>query len=282
MTTPVIDTHVHLLDPGQIRYPWLESVPPLNQPFRVQEFQAASTGLGIEKIVFMEVDAHADDGLKEVAWVSELAQAEPRIEGIVAAAPLEQGEAVKPYLESLAHYPLVKGVRRLIQGEGPGFSRQPDFVQGVQLLPAFNLSFDICIYHHQLADVLQLVGQCPAVDFVLDHVGKPGIKAGRFDPWRAEIEALAQFPNVACKISGMVTEADHQHWTPEQLRPYIDHVVAAFGPERIMYGGDWPVSTLATTYKTWFETLQAATAHFSDGDRHKLFYANASAFYKLG
>ena len=281
MTFPVIDTHVHLLDPAQVNYPWLSEVPPLNRAFVQADFQAASAGLGVEKMVFMEVDAHPDEGLNEVAWVTRLAQTEPRLQGIVAFAPLERGAAVQPYLQELVKYPLVKGVRRLIQAEGPGFSIQPDFVKGVQLLAEFGLSFDICIKHHQLNDILSLVAQCPDVSFVLDHIGKPDIAGQLFDPWRAEITALAKFANVQCKLSGVVTEADHQSWSRADVKPYLDHVIAAFGPDRIMYGGDWPVSTLATTYRGWFETLIWATESFSDEARHKLFYQNALDFYKL-
>jgi L-fuconolactonase len=281
MTIPIVDTHVHLLDPGHIRYPWLAEAPAINRPYRKKEFGEASEGLGIEKIVFMEVDAHDDDGLKEVAWVTELAKEEPRLQGIVAFAPLERGEAVRQYLAELVKYPLVKGARRLIQAEGPGFCIQPDFIAGVKLLPEFGLSFDICIKHYQMGDVLKLVEQCSEVAFVLDHVGKPDIKGHLLDPWRAEITTLAGFPNVSCKISGMVTEADHQNWTRDDLKPYIDHVIQAFGPERVMFGGDWPVSTLATTYAGWLEALQWAVQDLPDADKHKLFHKNGSTFYSL-
>ena len=281
MTQPLVDTHVHLWHPQQLSYPWLAGAPAINRPFGLEDFRAASAGLNVEKMVFMECDAAAEDRLKEVAWVSSLAKDEPRLQAILASAPLELGEGVREQLNQLAAYPLVKGVRRLIQSEGSGFALRPDFVKGVKLLPEFNFSFDICIRHHQLADTIKLVEQCPEVTFILDHVGKPDIKAQLFDPWRAEIKDLARFPNVYCKISGLVTEADLQHWTRQDLKPYIDHVVAAFGPDRIIYAGDWPVSTLATTYKTWVETLSWATAALSAEERHKLFYQNAVSIYKL-
>lgn len=281
MAQPIVDTHVHLWDPNHINYPWLAGVPAIDRPFVLEDFRAASAGLNVEKIVFMECDAAAEDGLKEAAWVSSLAQEEPRIQGIIAFAPLEQGEGVSGYLQQLVKDPLVKGVRRLIQAEGPGFAIQPDFVKGVQLLPTYNLSFDLCLRHYQLADTIKLVEQCPEVSFILDHIGKPDIKGQLFDPWRAEIKALANFPNAYCKISGLVTEADLENWTREDLKPYIDHVIEVFGPDRIIYGGDWPVSTQATTYKTWVETLDWATKVLSDEERHKLFYENAISFYRL-
>ena len=151
----------------------------------------------------------------------------------------------------------------------------------MQQLPKFDYSFDICIVHHQLGDVLQLVAQCPDVQFVLDHSGKPGIKAGLLEPWKSQISQLAAFPNVWCKLSGLVTEADLQNWTAEDLQPYIDHVIAAFGIDRVMYGGDWPVSLLAITYQGWVETLAAAVSNLPATDKDKLFAQNAARFYRL-
>ena len=175
----------------------------------------------------------------------------------------------------------MRGVRLLIQSEGPGFSVQPDFVRGVQMLPEFGLSFDLCIHHPQFPDILQLVESCPQVSFILDHLGKPDIKNGQLDPWRAHLRQLAEFPNVVAKLSGMVTEADHQRWTPADLQPYVDHLVACFGPERMMFGGDWPVNEFATPYRTWFETALAAVASLSTDDQHKIFHQNAIEVYRL-
>src|SRR5512135_2543101 len=117
--------------------------------------------------------------------------------------------------------------------------------------------------------------RCPEASFVLDHIAKPGIKAGLVEPWRSEMKELAKLPNVVCKLSGMTTEADHRAWTPGELRPYVDQAIACFGPDRVLYGGDWPVSTLAGDYLQWLTTLEAATAHFSREERRKLFRDNA-------
>jgi L-fuconolactonase len=220
-------------------------------------------------------------GLREAQWVGQLTHHEPRIQAIVAFAPLEQGNEARAILDQLAKMPLVKGVRRLIQSEGAGFAVQPDFVKGVQALANYDFSFDICIKHHQLSDVLRLVEQCPDIAFVLDHLGKPDAQTPLFEAWAAQMTALAQFPNVQCKLSGLVTEADHQHWVREDVKPYIDHVIDVLGVDRVMYGGDWPVSLLATTYKEWVETLLWATAHLHPADQHKLFYENARLFYGL-
>ncbi len=277
----IIDTHVHLWHPKQLRYPWLKELPALNRPYLLNDYSAAHENLAVESIVFVQCDTHPDDGLKEAAWVTSLVATEPRIEGIVAWAPLEEGEQVAPFIEKLAEEHLVKGIRRLIQGESVDFCIQPNFVNGVKTLARYGLSFDICIFHPQLANAIQLVEQCPNVQFILDHIGKPDIKNQLFTPWKQELKTLAEFPNVHCKISGMVTEADHETWTPADLQPYIDHVIECFGFNRVMYGSDWPVSTLASDYKRWVHTLQVAVAGCSDDELSKLFHDNAEIFYKL-
>ena len=278
---PIVDTHVHLWHPKQLRYPWLKDVPNLNKPFLLQDYSDAHQDLKIESIVFVQCDTHPDDGFKETSWVTSLAIVEPRIKGIVAWAPLEEGEQVAPFVEKLAEESLVKGIRRLIQSEDIDFCIQPNFVNGVKTLSKFNLSFDLCIFHPQLSNTISLVEQCPHVQFILDHIGKPDIKNQLFDPWKQDIKRLASFENVYCKISGLVTEADHNLWTPEDIQPYIDHVIEAFSFDRVIYGSDWPVSTLATDYPRWVQTLTDAVAGCSTDELNKLFHDNAKEFYRL-
>lgn len=281
MLKGIVDSHIHFWDPEQLNYPWLQEVPPLNHAFLPAQLAAAATAVNLQKIVFVQADCVPEDGLAEVAWVSQLAQSEPRIQGIVAFAPLENGAASAAYLEKLKAFPLVKGVRRLIQSEAPGFARQPEFIQGVQQLAQFGFSFDICIVHTQMSEAIELVSQCPEVSFVLDHFGKPAIADRRLEPWATDIRQLAQFPHVWCKLSGLVTEADHQNWTAGDLRPYLAVVLEAFGPQRLMFGGDWPVSELAATYQQWVETADALLAALSEADRRRVFFANAQTFYRL-
>lgn len=278
---PIVDTHVHLWNPAKLRYPWLEEVPSLNRSFLLEDYRSACGAIDVEAMIFLECDAHPDDSLKEAAWVTSLSKEEPRIKGIVASAPLEKGEAAESVLEELADNPLVKGIRRLIQSESLEFCVQPDFIKGVQMLEKFGLSFDICIYHPQLANTVKLVQSCPGVQFILDHIGKPDIKDQRLEPWKREIKALAALPNVLCKISGLVTEADVDSWTDDDLRPYIDHVIESFGFDRVIYGSDWPVSTQATEYPRWVETLDWAVEGCSDDELRKLFHDNAVQFYRI-
>ena len=278
---PIVDSHIHFWDPGQLNYPWLRDIPTLNHVFLPAQLAQATTAVNLQKIVFVQADCVPEDGLAEVAWVSQLAQNEPRIQGIVAFAPLENETASATYLEKLKAFPLVKGVRRLIQSEAPGFANQPEFIRSVQQLAQFGFSFDICIVHTQMPEVIELVSQCPEVAFVLDHFGKPAIANKRLEPWATQIRTLAQFPYVWCKLSGLVTEADHQNWTVGDLRPYLEVVLDAFGPQRLMFGGDWPVSELAASYQQWVETADALLAALPEADRRRIFFENAEAFYKL-
>lgn len=277
---PLVDAHVHFWDPAVQPYPWLNDVPVLNGRRGPAEYRAAAGTVAVAKGVF--VQCGAADGAAEVQWVNQLAATDPRIAGIVAQAPLEQGEAVAPGLERLAALPRVKGVRRLLQDEpDDAYCLRPDFVRGVRLLPRFGLTFDLCIYHRQLAPVIRLVQQCPEVGFVLDHLGKPGVRARQLDPWRAELRALAALPNVVCKLSGLATEADHAHWTAADLRPYLDHALECFGPARLLFGGDWPVSTLATDYPRWVATVDEALAGCSEDEQRRIYRSNAEAFYRI-
>jgi L-fuconolactonase len=276
-----IDTHIHYWDPAALRYDWLETVPAINRPHLPAALAEAAADLPLEKIVFVQAAAAPEEAIDEAAWVTKLAESEPRIAGIVADAALERGEAVRPQLQGLKSYPLVKGVRRLIQGEPLGFAIEPDFVRGVQILAEFDFSFDICIFHPQMRDAIQLVAQCPNVSFMLDHIGKPDIRNGVLQPWADQIAELASYPNVYCKLSGMATEADHQQWTADDLRPYAEQVLQVFGADRLMFGGDWPVSTLAVSYRRWFETVLSFISGLPADQQRKILYENAVKFYRL-
>jgi L-fuconolactonase len=280
---PIVDAHLHLWQPEHFRMPWLDGNDLLNRPYGLDDYRQHTAGIDIAAMIYLEVNVEPAYALLEAQWVAERAQEDPRLQGIVAHAPMEYGDQVRAFLDALVAIDRrVKGVRRLLQSEpDPAFCLRPRFLRAVQLLPEYGLSFDICIYHHQLAGVIELVRRCPDTSFVLDHIGKPGIKEHLLDPWRAQIAELAALPNVLCKISGMVTEADPERWEAEDLRPYVEHVLAAFGEDRVMFGGDWPVALLATEYRRWVETLDALTAHLSPEAKRKLWADNARRFYRL-
>ncbi len=280
-SVPFVDTHVHLWDPMRLGYDWLAGNDTLDRRHELPEFAAATAGLPLESMVFMECAVNAGQALDEARWVTTLARLEPRLKGMVASAPLEQGEAVRPHLEALAELPLLRGIRRLLQSEADDFCLQPGFVTGARMLAEFGLSFDICIFHRQLANVIAFADKVETVPMILDHIGKPGIADGLVSPWAEEMRELARRPNVVCKISGVATEADHRNWTEDQLKRYVSTAIDAFGFDRVMFGGDWPVSTLAITYRRWTEILDDLLAGASDDERRKFWRDNAVAFYRL-
>ena len=279
---PIVDSHVHLLNPERLGYSWTRNVPQLGRLVLPEHLSEAARPVRIDQFVFVEVDVDEGQHLDEAAWVASQAQRDPRLKGMVAALPLERGGAVEADLDRLGQHEILRAIRRLIQNQpDPDFCVQPDFIAGLKLLGPRDLAFDICVFHHHLPNVIKMVTQCPEVRFVLDHIGKPPIKDGGIDPWRQDLAELALLENVHCKISGVTTEADHTAWTRDQIRPYIEHAIATFGFDRIMYGGDWHVLELAGTYPDWVDIVDEITRDASEPDRRKLFRDNAIRFYRL-
>lgn len=279
----IIDTHMHLWNPEHFRMPWTDGDILLKRPYTIDAYREHTAAVQIEAMVFVECDVAPQYAFLEAQWAVERTKTEPRIQGIVAACPVEFGLRTRAYIEALvALSPLVKGVRRLLQDErDANFCLQAEFVRGVQLLSDYQLSFDICIRHWQLPAVIALVRQCPDTQFMLDHLGKPDVKVHRLEPWRTQIRELAALPNVACKISGLVTEADAAAWEIDDLIPYIEHVLEVFGEDRVAFGGDWPVMLGASSYIRWVKTLQACTNSLTEEAKSKLWSENARRFYRL-
>lgn len=281
---PVVDTHVHLYDPTVLPYGWMRGDPVLDRPHGLAEFDHAVGAVQVERLVFVEVAVDPGRYLDEARRIQALADRDPRIGAIVAHAPVERGAAVEAELDALQRLPALRGIRRLIQDEpDPAFCLAPDFVEGVRRVGARGLVFELCLRagRGQLGPATELVRRCPATRFVLDHLGKPPVATGALDPWRREIVELARCPNVVCKLSGLITEADPAHWTRDQLRPYLEHALAAFGPERVMYGSDWPVSARTHLYGTWVAILDELLAGLDPAARERVWRGNARAVYRL-
>jgi len=185
-------------------------------------------------------------------------------------------------LGKLAIHPLVKGVRRNLQSErSAGVCLQPEFVAGIKSLAGFHFIFDACVRHEQLRELAELAQRVPEVNFVLDHFGKPDVRNRKFQPWATDLKKLSVLPNVVCKISGVATEADWKNWQPADLKVYFDHALECFGFDRLLFGGDWPVATLATDYQRWVETVQELFAFAKESERTKLFQTNAERIYRV-
>jgi len=274
-----IDAHMHFWDRSRMPYTWLHEVPSIWHRHTPENLHEEARGDLPEKIVFVECGA---PWLDEVKYVEALAQTEPRIKAIVANIRVNEGPATSAAIAELKKHPMVRGVRHLFEHEKDlEYCARPAFLAGVRELPAAGLTFDICCKHYYLPAVIEMVRQCPETRFILDHAGKPGIKAGLLDPWREHFRALAKFPNIVCKLSGLFTEADHQHWSPDQLRPYVMHLLETFGPSRLLFGGDWPVAKLACGYLRWLEIARGFAADLPAAEQSAIFFDNAERIYRI-
>lgn len=276
----IIDTHQHLWDTSNLEYPWLDGFDLLAKRYTAQDYREAIGDLNVIKSVHVEGDPAETDVVKEVEWLTQIAETDGMIGAIAAAAPLEKPNA-EAILEKLSGFGLVVGIRRMAwHHPDPQFYASPELINGVKLLSKFDLSFELCANHTQLPAAIALVKATPDVRHALNHCGGPDIKGGQFEPWATHIRELAAFENIHCKVSGIVTTAS-ENWTREELKPYIRHLVEAFGYERLMFGSDWPVCTLAATYQEWVAALLWAIEDASDAEKNRLFYENASEFYSV-
>ncbi len=279
---PIVDAHVHLYDVKRFSYRWLANVPKINRTYGLEDFDKARGPVVVDKIVFAEVAVDPGLHLGEAAFIQELADRDPRLCGIVAHAPLEKGLGVEADILALKKLRNISGIRRLIETErNPAFCLEPDFLAALRLLPKHGLTFDICVKHTAMAYALELVKRCPEVSFVLDHIGKPDIKNGLREPWWSQIRELAKYPNVVCKVSGVITEANHQKWTADQVKPYVAHVIESFGFDRVMYGSDWTVSELSHAYPAWVGIIDEVVAGASEAELHNLYRNTAIRTYRL-
>lgn len=278
----IVDSHVHLYDVQRLRYGWLKNVPKIARTHVMADFDAARGKVAVDKLVFAEVAVDPGLHLEEAAFVQGMADADPRLAGMVAHLPVERGEAIEEDLLALKRFGTLRGIRRLIETEpNPSFCLEPGFIAGLKVIGRHGLTFDICVKHFGMYAALELARRCPDVNFVLDHIGKPGIKHGLREPWWGQMRELAALPNVVCKVSGVITEADHGAWTKAQVKPYVAHAIDCFGFDRVMYGSDWTVSDLTHAYPTWVEILDEVVAGCSADEQRKLYRDTAIRVYRL-
>lgn len=274
----VIDAHHHFWNYSPSEYGWIdESMAAIARDFGPADLAATAGEVGVEGVVSVQ----ARQTLAETDWLLDLADRHDLILGVVGWAPLAD-DGIADILGGLASRPKLKAVRHVVQDEpDPQFLAAPAFNHGVGLLAQHNLAYDLLVFERQLPQTIAFVDRHPNTRFVLDHIAKPRIKADELSPWRENLTQLAERPNVCCKLSGMVTEADHAAWTADGLRPYFDVVLEAFGPDRLMFGSDWPVCLLASGYARWFQTVESWASGLSDNERRGLFGGNAARAYQL-
>jgi len=277
VTGRTIDAHHHLWKFSVADYGWIDdSMAELRRDFVAEDLERELTAANVEGTVV--VQARQTD--EETRWLLSLARETPRIPGVVGWAKIA-GDDFEEQVQELAQETRLVGLRHVVQAEPDGFLDEAAFNRGIRALRNTGLVYDILIYERQLEEATRFVDRHPEQAFVLDHIAKPKIAQGELEPWRTKIIELARRPNVCCKVSGMVTEANPKSWTPEQLRPYLDAAVDAFGPQRLMAGTDWPVCLVGTSYKGWWDLLRRFFADYSEDERASIFAGCAMKTYRL-
>ena len=274
----IIDSHHHFWNYNPVEYSWIDdSMSSIRKSFLPDDLAMELTNAGVDGVVSVQ----ARQMTEETDWLLSLASDNEFIKGVVGWVPFAS-KNIREILDQYSQNRWLKAVRHVIQGEpDPGFILGKQFNHGISLLKNYGLAYDILIFEHQLPNAICFVDQHPNQQFVLDHVAKPKIKTNKIADWKKNIQELAKRENVCCKISGMVTEADYKSWTEEQLQPYFDVVLGAFGPSRLLFGSDWPVCLVATGYAEWLKLVKKIVSGLSTSEQEQIFGKNAIRIYNL-
>lgn len=277
----ILDAHHHLWDVRRLHYALFDRVPALNRPFTFDQFEAVAARNGITGSICVEAASAGADGFAEATWLLEQGRT-GLVAGVVVWAPLERPD-LAGYLDRVCAIGdgRIVGVRRSFEFEDPEFARRDEVVTGVQEVARRGLVCDLVMFQPAMPAAIELVRACPEGRFVLDHLGKPPIRDGLLRHWSERIAELASLPNLVCKISGLMTEANHTSWRTEDLLPCIDHAIRCFGWDRVLFGSDWPVCELAGTYERWLEVVSRAVKDASTEQKRALFVDNARRTYRL-
>jgi predicted TIM-barrel fold metal-dependent hydrolase len=281
---PIVDTHQHLWDLQKFKLPWIKEGSPLARSYLLEDYDKATEGLAVVKTVYMEVDVDPAQQEREADFVIELCKnaEKTRMYGaVISGRPASDG--FKKYLSRFKGGKYIKGLRQVLHNPDTkaGYCLQPAFVKGIQLLGDYGLSYDICIRPGELLDAAKLIDQCPGTRFILDHCGNADVQAQDRTQWQKDIGQVARRKNVVCKVSGIVASAKPKAWAAGDLAPIVNHVLEVFGPDRVMFGGDWPVCTLAATYAQWVTALKEVVKGSTIDELRKLFHDNAVKCYGL-
>ncbi len=274
----IVDSHQHFWQVGRFDYPWMSSdVKVLYRDYLPDQLEPLLNENGVTRTVLVQ----ASNSVDESRWLLKLADAHPFIAGVVGWVNLMSPD-VDQQLDELSAHPKFKGVRHLVESEPEdGWLIQPQVLNGLKRLSAHGLTYDLLVQPRHLKYLPKLADSCPELSLVVDHMAKPPIASGALDQWSRELKTVADYENIHCKLSGLVTEANWSTWTVDDLRPFVECVVELFGPKRLMFGSDHPVCLLAASYTHVLESFQEILAGFSDEDRDQVFAGNATRFYSL-
>lgn len=273
-----IDAHQHFWNYDPVEFAWIDdSMSAIRRNFLPTDLEPILKQNGLDGCVAVQ----APQTLHETEWLLELAGQNDFIKGVVGWVDL-RSPSVWKQIHTFASNSKFKGVRHIVQAEpDPNFLMRPDFNDGISEVARHNLAYDILIYPQHLPCAIRFVDHNPNQRFVIDHLAKPHIKDQELEPWATHMREIAKRPNVMCKLSGMVTEADWKAWKPSDLQPYIDTALEAFGPKRLMYGSDWPVCLVAGNYGQVIDVVKDAISQLSEDEQNAIMGETAAKFYRL-
>lgn len=274
----VIDAHQHFWRFNPARDAWItDDMSAIRRDFLSGDLAPVLDACGVDATIAVQ----ADQSEAETEFLLGLAEGNPRIAGVVGWVGLRAAD-VEKRLEHFSHFKKLRGVRHIAQAEADDrFLARPEFVRGVGHLKSFGLTYDILIFPRQLPAAIELVGKLPGQKFVVDHLAKPAIAAKKIEPWAGMMREIATHPNVYCKLSGMVTEADWKNWKAADFEPYLDVVFDAFGPERLLFGSDWPVCLVAASYAQVKDIVESYVDRHAPKAREAIFGENVKRFYQV-
>jgi L-fuconolactonase len=278
MTHEWIDAHHHLWRYRHQDYPWMsDGMEALRRDYLVADLEEVVRSAGVTGTLVVQ----ARQTTQETEWLSGIAAQSELIRGVVGWAPLASSNAARE-LERLAELPKLRGMRHVLHDEpDPFYMLREDFNRGIEQLKAYGLRYDVLIFERHLPQTIEFVDRHPNQIFIVDHIAKPRICNGELSPWREKLQELALRPNVYCKVSGMVTEAKWNSWTEQELTPYFEIVFEAFTPQRTMFGSDWPVMTLASTYRDWAALVRRTISKFSPDEQERVLGGSAAEAYGI-
>jgi len=274
----LIDSHQHFWQVGRFDYPWMSpTLGVLYRDYLPEQLEPVLRENGVSQTVLVQ----ASNSIEETRWLLSLADAHPFIAGVVGWVDLKSPDVDAQLAEFTVH-PKFKGVRHLVESEpADDWLVQRDVLRGLQHLSAMNVSYDLLVHTRHLRYVPQIVENCPDLALVVDHMAKPPITDVAIESWSRELESVAAYQNIHCKLSGLVTEANWASWHTDDLKPYVERALKLFGPQRMMFGSDHPVCLLAASYQRVLESFQEILHDLPGSDREDIFALNAKKFYRL-
>ena len=279
MDQSIVDSHQHFWQVGHFDYPWMSpDVEVLYRDYLPPTLEPILKDCGVAQTVLVQ----ASNSLAETYWLLNLAERYPFIAGVVGWVDLTD-PGMEQELEVLTVNPKFKGVRHLVESEpADDWLVQPSVLDGLRVLERHHVSYDLLVHTRHLKHVETVAETCPKLRLVIDHMAKPPVASGEVTEWAKELEQVATYANISCKLSGLVTEANLMSWRTDDLRPFIERALEFFGPQRMMFGSDYPVCLRAASYSRVLESFQSLLEGLDDGARNRIFGGNATEFYRLG